>query len=59
MTRSEVANIIGISRSYLDLLCREERCPAVDKVAAIAELTRGEVDANYWAALKAIRRGRV
>ncbi|MCE7890289.1 MAG: XRE family transcriptional regulator [Sorangiineae bacterium PRO1] len=51
-TREDVARELGMSRRYLDHLCREERRPGVEYVALIEKMTGGEVDAAYWASIR-------
>lgn len=51
LTRATVAERLGISRKYLDYLCREERRPSLEVASRIERLTEGEVDAAYLARL--------
>lgn len=51
-TREDVAEELGVSRRYLDHLCREYRRPALDLAVKIERLTKGQVSVEYLANLK-------
>jgi hypothetical protein len=48
LDRGEVAARLGIGRTYLDKLCREEGRPSLEIAIAIEKLTSGAVPAADW-----------
>ncbi len=48
MTRDEVADKLGIVRTYLDVLCRGEGRPGLELAFEIERLTRGALPASEW-----------
>jgi hypothetical protein len=50
-TRQDVADQLGISRRFLDHLCREYRRPGLDLAVKIERLTGGAVPVSYLAGL--------
>jgi len=48
-TREEIAEKLGITRHYLDHICRETRRPSLRVASAIEELTKQEISASYFA----------
>ena len=51
LTRAIVASRLGISRKYLDHLCREQRRPSLELASKIERLTDGEINGAYLAKL--------
>ena len=48
LDRGGVAARLGIGRTYLDKLCREEARPSLELAVAIEKLTAGAVPAADW-----------
>jgi transcriptional regulator with XRE-family HTH domain len=48
MTRDDVAVKLGVSRTYLDKLCRGQHRPGLAMAFRIEKLTRGEIAASDW-----------
>ena len=46
--RDAIASALGISRPYVDRLCRDERRPDLELAVKIERLTRGEVATASW-----------
>jgi transcriptional regulator with XRE-family HTH domain len=51
MTRTKVAEKLGISRQYLDQFCREERRPSLKIAMEIERITDKKVSASYLSGL--------
>ncbi len=47
-SREEAAQNMGIARTSLDRLCRNERRPSIDLALRIAELSEGRIPVSYW-----------
>ena len=50
-TRQDVADELGISRPFLDHICREARRPGLEVAVKIERLTRGKVSLAYLVSL--------
>jgi transcriptional regulator with XRE-family HTH domain len=48
MTRDELAERLGLSRSHADAICRGARRPSLELALAIEKLTSGAVPAWLW-----------
>jgi transcriptional regulator with XRE-family HTH domain len=53
MTRDDLAERLGVTRPYVDHLCRGGRRPSLELAFKIEKLTRGEVAAASWTAVPA------
>jgi transcriptional regulator with XRE-family HTH domain len=51
--RASVAEELGVSRVYLDRICREQRRPSLTLAAAIEKLTGGKIKMALWAEVAA------
>jgi transcriptional regulator with XRE-family HTH domain len=49
ISREEVAQRLGVSRRYVDALCREQRVPRAEVMDRIHRLTNGKITSAYWA----------
>jgi len=47
-TRDEVADELGINRTYLDMLCRGARRPGLRLALEIERITGGTLPASSW-----------
>lgn len=48
MTRDELAERLGLSRTHVDSICRGARRPSLELAIAIEKLTHGAVPAGGW-----------
>ena len=55
-TREDVAQQLGVSRRYVDALCREQRVPKADVMDKIHQLTNGQITSAYWATVDRARK---
>jgi hypothetical protein len=51
-TREWAAGKLGVTRPYLDKLCRAAATPSLDVATGIEHLTGGEVSASSWSRTK-------
>jgi transcriptional regulator with XRE-family HTH domain len=56
LSREDVAEQLGVSRRYVDALCREQRVPKAEVMDGIHRLTRGQITSAYWAMVDRARK---